>query len=71
MADIIDMRGRRGAIDFASAIQEALREHPRAKSGIVIVFDEEDAIHTRYYCNRQEASMASVRLAHIAAREDF
>lgn len=40
-------------------------EYPGAKTGIVIVFDEDGGMHTHYRCNDREMALAGSRLLHL------
>jgi hypothetical protein len=68
-ATIHDLKARRGAKTFKDAIELAATRHPGALTGVIVLFDEQGAMHTYYSCNYQELSAASARLSWIANTE--
>ena len=47
-------------------VQQVMEKCPNAKSGIVMIFDDQGGLHTMMHCNAQEMALASVRLAKLA-----
>lgn len=67
MSDNVVRLKRYGARSLQEAVDEMMRVHPDAISGIVCVFDKDGGVHTDWYCNAQEMAFAAARLAHLAA----
>jgi hypothetical protein len=66
-ADILKFRRKNS---LAEAIEDALKDHPDATDGIIMVFDKEGGIRTFWHCDRQQMSFASVRLGYLAGKGD-
>lgn len=43
-----------------------VQDYPGLKRGIIIVFDEDGAMHSNWSCNSQQMALAAVRLAFLS-----
>ncbi len=66
-ADVLKFRRRNS---LAEAIEDAMKENPNAREGIIMTFDKEGGMRTFWHCDRHQMSFAAVRLGYLAGKGD-